>query len=116
MIDKYKNEKGEIPEHLSTYKRFEEFMEREWKTGIDFKKEFYKDILLENVDFDRILEEANNMHRSYENTGSRCIIRDDTIAEGGYIQFAAPLMWSHVEYARALLVRAGDWWKIHKEE
>lgn len=116
MIDKYKNENGEIPEHLSTCQRFEEFMEREWKTGIDFKKEFYKEILLDNVDFDRILEEANNMHRSYETTGSQCIIRDDSISEGGYIQFAAPLMWSHAEYARALLVRAGDWWKIHREE
>jgi GH15 family glucan-1,4-alpha-glucosidase len=116
MIDSYKNEKGEIPEHLSTCRRFEEFMEREWNTGIDFEKEFYKPILLDNVDFNKILEEANNMHRSYEETGSSCIIRDITKAEGGYIQFAAPLMWSHAEYARALLVRAGDWWKIHKEE
>jgi len=116
MIDSYKNEKGEIPEHLSTCQRFEEFMEREWSTGIDFEKEFYKPILLDNVDFDKILEEANNMHKSYEETGSSCIIRDNKKAEGGYIQFAAPLMWSHAEYARALLLRAGDWWKIHKGE
>ena len=85
-------------------------------TGIDFQKEFYKPILLDNVEFDKILEEANNMHKSYEETGSSCIIRDDSRAEGGYIQFAAPLMWSHAEYARALLLRAGDWWKIHKDE
>jgi GH15 family glucan-1,4-alpha-glucosidase len=116
MIDSYKNEKGEIPEHLSTCRRFEEFMEREWNPGIDFQKEFYKPILLDNVEFDKILEEANNMQKSYEETGSSCIIRDDTSAEGGYIQFAAPLMWSHAEYARALLLRAGDWWKIHKDE
>ena len=116
MIDSYKNEKGEIPEHLSTCRRFEEFMEREWNPGIDFQKEFYKPILLENVEFDKILEEANNMHKSYCETGRSCIIRDDSRAEGGYIQFAAPLMWSHAEYARALLHRAGDWWKIHKEE
>lgn len=115
MIDSYKNEKGEIPEHLSTCQRFEDFMEREWNPGIDFQKEFYKPILLDNVEFDKILEEANNMHKSYEETGSSCIIRDNTSAEGGYIQFAAPLMWSHAEYARALLLRAGDWWKIHKE-
>lgn len=115
MIDSYKNEKGEIPEHLSTCQRFEDFMEREWNPGIDFQKEFYKPILLDNVEFDKILEEANNMHKSYEETGSSCIIRDITSAEGGYIQFAAPLMWSHAEYARALLLRAGDWWKIHKE-
>jgi len=116
MIDSYRNETGGIPEHLSTCRRFEEFMEREWKTGIDFEKEFYKPILLDNVDFDTILEEANNMHKSYEETGSRCIFRDNKSAEGGYIQFATPLMWSHVEYARALLVKAGDWWKIRREE
>jgi len=116
MIDSYKNEQGEIPEHLSTCRRFEEFMEREWKTGIDFEKEFYKPILLENVDFDKILEEANNMHKSYYETGSSCIFRDKASAEGGYIQFATPLMWSHVEYARALLIKAGDWWKISKGE
>ncbi|MEE9176705.1 MAG: hypothetical protein V3U19_11115 [Thermodesulfobacteriota bacterium] len=116
MIDSFKNEKGEIPEHLSTCQRFEDFMEREWNPGIDFQKEFYKPILLDNVEFDKILEEANNMHKSYEETGSSCIIRDITRPEGGYIQFAAPLMWSHAEYARALLLRAGDWWKVQKEE
>ena len=91
-------------------------MEREWNPGIDFQKEFYKPILLDNVDFDKILEEANNMHKSYEETGSSCIIRDDKLAEGGYIQFAAPLMWSHAEYARALLMKACDWWKIKRGE
>ncbi|MEE8298227.1 MAG: hypothetical protein V3R67_02490 [Thermodesulfobacteriota bacterium] len=116
MIDSFKNEKGEIPEHLSTCQRFEEFMEREWNPGIDFQKEFYKPILLDDVDFDKILEEANNMHKSYEETDRSCIIRDNTSAEGGYIQYAAPLMWSHAEYARALLLRAGDWWKVQKEE
>ncbi len=116
MIDSYKNEKGEIPEHLSTCRRFEEFMEREWSPGIDFQKEFYKPILLDNVDFDKILEEANHMQKSYEETGSHCIIRDDKLSEGGYIQFAAPLMWSHAEYARALLLRAGDWWKVQRGE
>ncbi len=114
MIDSCRNENGEIPEHLSTCMRFEVFMENEWKSGIDFAKEFDKHILLDNVDFDKILEEANNMARSYQKTGSQCIIRDDTAAEGGYIQFATPLMWSHAEYARALLVRAGDWWKLRR--
>ncbi len=55
---------------------------------------------------------ANNMARSYGETGSRCTFRNSKAAEGGYIQFATPLMWSHVEYARALLFRAKDWWKI----
>ena len=111
-IDQYKRENGDIPEHLSTCKRFEEFMEREWKTGIDFQKEFYKPILLDDCEFDNILEEANNMARSYEQTGNQCMVRDKTSPEGGYIQFATPLMWAHVEYARALMLRAKDWWKV----
>ena len=112
LIDQHKNENGEIPEHLSTCRRFEEFIKREWQTGIDFEKEFHKPILLDGCKFDNILEEANNMARSYEQTGSRCMVRDDTSSEGGYIQFAAPLMWTHVEYARALMLRVKDWWKI----
>ena len=52
------------------------------------------------------------MARSYQETGNKCMFGDSSSAEGGYIQFATPLMWSHVEYARALLVRAKDWWKI----
>jgi len=111
LIDQYRTENGDIPEHLSTCRRFEGFLESEWKTGVDFAKEFHKPILLDDVDFDRILEEANNMSRSYQETGARCQI-STSAAEGGYVQFATPLMWSHVEYARALLVRAGDWWKI----
>ena len=111
-IDKYRNEKGEIPEHLSTCARFEAFTKTEWKTGLDFDKEFDKHILLDNVDFDKVLEEANNMAAAYQETGSRCMFQDATQAEGGYIQFATPLMWSHVEYARALLVRDKDWWKV----
>ncbi len=111
-IDKYRNERGEIPEHLSTCKRFETFMETEWKTGLDFAKEFHNPILLDGLEFDKILEEANNMARSYEETGKKCMVIDRQSVEGGYIQFATPLMWSHVEYARALLVRAEDWWKV----
>jgi GH15 family glucan-1,4-alpha-glucosidase len=116
IINKYRSDEGEIPEHLSTPSRFEEFMEREWSTGIDFHKEFYEDILLDNLDFDRILEEANNMHRSYEETSKKRTFSTDGRSGCGYIQFATPLMWSHVEYARALLMRAGDWWKVHREE
>jgi GH15 family glucan-1,4-alpha-glucosidase len=112
QIDHYANERGEIPEHLSTCKRFEVFMEKEWKTGKDFEKEFYKGILLDNVDFNKILEETNNMSESYKKTGSKCMIEDLEMEEGGYIQFASPLMWSHVEYAKALLIKAGDWWKL----
>ncbi len=111
-IDRYQGENGELPEHLSTCKRFEEFMEREWQTGIDFEKEFHKPILSDSCQFDTILEEANNMARSYEQTAKQCMVRDDAHSEGGYVQFAAPLMWTHVEYARALMYRARDWWKV----
>ena len=52
------------------------------------------------------------MARSYGETGSRCTFRNSKAAEGGYIQFTTPLMWSHVGCARALLFRAKDWWKI----
>ena len=113
-IDQYRNSQGEIPEHISTCRRFEEFMESEWKTGLDFRKEFHKPILLEKVHFDRILEETNNMSRSYEDTANRCMFADQAQAGGGFTQFATPLMWSHVEYARALLVRGRDWWKVKK--
>jgi len=116
IIDGYRGEAGEIPEHLSTLKRYYEFIDREWKTGIDFQKEFYKDILLDGVDFNTILEEANNMHRSYEECVKKPVFGKNKSSGGGYIKFASPLMWSHVEYARALLVRAGDWWKVHGEE
>lgn len=113
-IDKYRDEDGGIPEHLSTARRFDEFMELEWFSGIDFDKEFYKPILLDDVRFDKILEEANNMERSYQQICDEGIIRDEAIASGGYIRFASPLMWSHAEYTRALLLKAGDWWKMGK--
>ncbi len=64
------------------------------------------------MNFDTILEEANNMSQSYEKTKNMCMLTDKSKVEGGYIQFALPLMWSHVEYSRALLVRAKDWWSV----
>jgi GH15 family glucan-1,4-alpha-glucosidase len=107
LIDGYKNEKGEIPEHISTCKRFDSFMETEWKTGLDFAKEFDKHILQDNLDFDKILEEANNMQRAYNEVADRCMIPDNTMEEGGYVMFVTPLMWSHVEYMKALLYKHG---------
>lgn len=115
LIDVHKNDQGEIPEHLSTCKRFEEFRKNEWQTGVDFQKEFHEPILLENVQFDKILEETNNMARAYGETGEKCMFVNAASPEGGYIQFATPLMWSHVEYARALLIRNGDWWKVNRQ-
>ena len=114
MIDSYKSAEDEIPEHLSTWERFERFMETEWQTGIDFAKEFHQPLLLDGVRFDTILEEANNMATSYRDTEKRGAAKTGS-GEPGYIRFATPLMWAHVEYARALLFRAGDWWKLHKK-
>ena len=113
QIDRYKGEAGEIPEHISTCDRFERFMETEWQTGIDFAKEFDQPILLDHVSFDKILEEANNMSKSYRETARKCMFRAEAPG-GGFIQFASPLAWSHAEYARALLFRAGDWWKMRE--
>jgi GH15 family glucan-1,4-alpha-glucosidase len=113
-IDRHANDRGEIPEHLSTCNRFDFFIEKEWQTGTDFAKEFDKHILLDNLSFDHILEEANNMSRSYQRVASNAIFRDPSKREGGYIQFSTPLTWSHIEYARALLVRAKDWWRMYE--
>ncbi|MDR4497686.1 MAG: hypothetical protein MRK02_07195 [Candidatus Scalindua sp.] len=105
LIDSYKNEKGEIPEHISTCKRFDAFIKSEWKTGIDFSKEFDRHILQDDLDFDKILEEANNMQMAYNEVAKKCMIRDSNMEEGGYIMFVTPLMWSHVEYMKALLYK-----------
>ena len=112
LIDGYKAPDGALPEHLSTPKRFEEFMQREWKDGIDFHKEFAPEILKPGVSFDTILEEANNMSRSYQDAAKAKVLPEKEGQGGGYIQFATPLMWSHVEFARALLFKAGDWWPL----
>ena len=82
-------------------------METKWKTGLDFAKEFDKHILQDNLDFDKILEETNNMQRAYNEVADRCMISDSTMEEGGYVIFVAPLMWSHVEYMKALLYKHG---------
>ncbi len=107
LIDNYKNERGEIPEHISTCKRFNAFMESEWNTGVDFTKEFNKHILQDNLEFDKILEETNNMQRSYKEVAEKCTIPDISMEEGGYVMFVTPLVWSHAEYMKALLYKQG---------
>jgi len=116
IIQKFVNENDEMPEHLSTCNRFETFMEKEWQTGIDYEKEFYKEILIDSVSFDTILEEANNMRRAYTETEEKCLIRNNRFSEGGHVSFCVPLMWSHVEYARTLMIKEKDWWKILSEK
>lgn len=96
LIDRYRDEEGLLPEHLSTHERFREFMELEWQTGLDFKKEFDPEVLLPNLPFDLITEELLNMKRAYEE--AERIGRNK-----GYIALGCGLMWAHVEYGRALL-------------
>ncbi len=100
QIDKYSTVEGYIPEHLSTKRRFEEFVRLEWEVGLDAKKEFHPSILIPHLSYDFIVEELFFMKKSYDQ------IRSD-IAEGNtnVIHFAVPLMWSHVEYANALIAR-----------
>ncbi len=113
-IDRYRTEEGAIPEHLSTCGRFESFMKHEWQTGVDFEKEFDRGILIPGTPFDLILEEAEHMRDSYHAIDDGFRHEDPEAEEGGYTQFAVPLMWSHTEYARALMTRVGDWWKLWK--
>jgi len=100
QIDKYSTVEGYIPDHLSTKRRFEEFIRLEWEVGLDAKKEFHPDILIPGLSYDFIVEELFFMKKSYDK------IRKD-IADGKktVIHFAVPLMWSHVEYAKALIAR-----------
>lgn len=101
LIDQYRGEDGYIPEHLSTYECFDEFMRLEWNTGLDFKKEFNPEILLPNVPFSYIIDELNHMRRTYDEIARLCSENGGV----GYIKFATPLNWSHVEYALALMER-----------
>jgi hypothetical protein len=100
QIDKYSTEEGYIPEHLSTKRRFEEFVRLEWEVGLDAKKEFHPDILIPDLSYDFIVEELFFMKKSYDQ-----IRKDITDGKKNIIHFAVPLMWSHVEYASALIAR-----------
>ena len=100
QIDKYRTDEGYIPEHLSTKRRFDEFVRLEWEIGLDARKEFHPDILIPDLSYDFIVEELFFMKKSYDQ-----IRRDITDDGKTVIHFAVPLMWSHVEYARALIAR-----------
>jgi len=100
QIDKYRTDEGYIPEHLSTKRRFEEFVRLEWEVGLDAKKEFHPDILIPELSYDFIVEELFFMKKSYDQIKSN--ITED---KKDVIHFAVPLMWSHVEYASALIAR-----------
>jgi GH15 family glucan-1,4-alpha-glucosidase len=97
-IQRYATAEGNLPEHLSTRERFEDFMAREWETGIDFEKEFTDDILLPGVSFSTICEELIHMRNEYQRIS--LVLRE---TEDEIIRFATPLMWSHAEFLHALL-------------
>lgn len=104
LVTDFATDKGELPEHVSTHERFIDFMQNEWETGLDFRKEFDPSILLSRVGFSEILEEANRMRDAYresEAAGAR--------AGDGVIRFAAPLAWCHAEMVVAI-------WLLHKAE
>ena len=88
---------GWLPEHVSTRERFLDFMEHEWETGLDYRKEFDPDILLPGVTFSQVLEEANKMHAAYQHAAAEAERAGD-----GIIRFATPLAWTHAEVAVAL--------------
>jgi GH15 family glucan-1,4-alpha-glucosidase len=64
QIDKYRTVEGYIPEHLSTKRRFEEFIRLEWEVGLDAKKEFHPEILIHNLSYEFIEEELFFMKKS----------------------------------------------------
>ena len=103
VIDSYKSREGYLCEHLTTPERFFEFKRLEWVSGKDFEKEFAPDILVDGISYDLIVEELNHMKNSYDAIERRC----REAGNGGKIFFAIPLMWSHAEYAMALMLRAG---------
>lgn len=96
-IASYANNEGHIPEHLTTRRRFEAFVENEWSTGLDFEKEFDEDVL-RDVSFDFVAEELGHMQEAYSDLEAQTAERD-------VVRFAMPLAWCHAEYLTALLTR-----------
>lgn len=102
IIDTYRSKEGYLCEHLTTPERFYEFKRLEWLSGKDFEKEFSPEILVAGITYDLIVEELNHMKKSYDEIERTCA----RIAENGHIAFATPLMWSHAEYAMALMLKS----------
>jgi len=113
LIDQYRDDRGHIPEHISTRERFEEFLRLEWKTGLDVEKNFFKEMLLPNVDYNRIADEIFLMKKAYDNVMEVCQRED--IPDKGHIKYVVPLAWSHAEYIVALIrrIEGQDKYPIH---
>lgn len=110
IVDGFKSREGFLCEHLTTPERFEEFRRFEWLTGSDFDKEFAPGIMVPGLPYDLIIEELNNMNNAYTAISNR-------VKEGAdIITFAIPLMWSHAEYAMALMMRSDLEIKKYKEK
>lgn len=101
-VNSYISREGYLCEHLTTPERFQEFKDLEWKPGHDYEKEFEPKILIPDLPYDHIVEELNHMKKAYENIEEQIA----TLAPGGFITFATPLMWSHAEYAMAVLMKS----------
>jgi GH15 family glucan-1,4-alpha-glucosidase len=100
LIRSYSSKRGHLPEHVSTNERFRDFIKNEWKTGIDFRKEFDKEILLPHIDFDKIVEELFYMKDTYEKIKNRMRKK-----ERPFIIYALPLAWTHAEVMTALILK-----------
>ncbi len=102
VINKYRSQEGYLCEHLTTPERFYEFKKFEWATGKDFEKELLTDeIMLPHITYDFIVEELNNMKKAYDTIE----MESKESGDKGYMSFATPLMWSHAEYAMALMLK-----------
>lgn len=101
IINKYRSKEKYLCEHLTTPERYHEFNKLEWLTGSDVGKEFTTSILIPGLPYDYLVEELNHMKKSYVEVASQCKPEN----KNKYITFATPLMWSHAEYAMALMFR-----------
>jgi len=99
IINRYSVD-GYLCEHLTTPERFREFLTLEWLSGTDVSKEFAANIMVDGITYDLIVEELNHMKNSYDQ-----IKRTIDGGANNYLTFAMPLMWSHAEYAMALLLK-----------
>jgi CRP-like cAMP-binding protein len=101
IMDSYRSKEGYLCEHLTTPERFYEFRNLEWITGRDFEKEFEPHILIPGTPYDNIVEELTHMRNAYARIEEQCA----RAGQNGHISFATPLMWSHAEYAMALMLK-----------
>ena len=101
LVDSYRTPEGHIAEHLTTPRRFRQFYQMQWNTGLDFQKEFDPECLLPGVPFDLIVEELTHMRDAYMRV-KHVLEQDPNVP---YLRFATPLMRAHAEHALAIMAR-----------